>query len=224
MSDGEKKTIIDISVPLVRGMPSWPGSAEFRLTQVQSLERGDSANVSKLECEVHAGTHLDAPRHFLPEGATIEGLPLGILVGPAFVAFFQDAQSITAEHLSSLDMPYNSETLLLRTRNSELWRDGVKEFKSDYVGLTSDAASWIVEQGIRLVGIDYLSIERYGADYGVHRVLLKENVCILEGLNLSGVEPGTYDLICLPMKLVGAEGAPARAILVRQENLNRSSA
>jgi arylformamidase len=215
MNHLSEQTIIDISVPLHSGMPVWPGSSEFRLTQVESLEKGDSANVSKLECEVHAGTHIDAPRHFLPEGVTTEALPLGILMGRAFVAFFPDAGAIMAEHLAGLEVPLDLERLLLRTRNSELWREGVNEFRTDYAALTPDAARWIVERGIKLVGIDYLSIERYGEGSTVHQSLLKSNVVILEGLNLSDVEPGIYNLICLPLMLVGAEGAPARAVLVR---------
>ena len=215
MSKLNERTIIDISVPLRSGMPVWPGSSEFRLTQVESLEKGDSANVSKLECEVHSGTHLDAPRHFVPGGATIEKLSLGILLGRAYVAFFPEAEAITAEHLDGLEVPLDLKRLLLRTRNSELWKEGISEFKTDYVALTPEAAAWVVEQGIKLVGIDYLSIERYGEGSRVHQSLLKSNVVILEGVDLSDVEPGVYDLICLPLLLVGAEGAPARALLVR---------
>ena len=213
----EKLTdIVDISLPLRPDMPIWPGSAGLRLTRTSRLEAGDSANVSRLDCDVHVGTHVDAPRHFWEDGATVEQLPLDILIGPAVVAYLPEVNVITADDLESLKLPAGTERLLLRTRNSELWAAGVTEFRKDYVALTADAARWVVEQDILLIGVDYLSVQRYQDGPTVHQTLLRAEVVIIEGLNLAGVESGEYELICLPLKLVGAEGAPARAVLVRR--------
>jgi arylformamidase len=213
MTNRGKGTIIDISIPLVQSMPSWPGSAEFRLTETQRLEDGDSANVSKIECEVHAGTHVDAPSHFLENGLRVDQLSLDTLVGPAVVAFFPNANAVTADELEGVNLLPETKRLLLRTGNSHLWRNGHKEFKEDYVALTPDGADWIVEHGIRLVGIDYLSIARYEDTERVHKALLGAEVVVVEGLNLLDIEPGNYELICLPLRLADAEGAPARVVL-----------
>lgn len=156
---------------------------------------------------------MDAPAHFLKEGATIEEVSMNSLVGPAVVAYLPDVSEINASDLASLGIPLDTKRLLLRTRNSELWSSGERTFRKDFVALTPEAAQWIADRGIYLVGIDYLSVQRYGDSAATHRILLEANVVILEGLNLIQAEPGTYELICLPICLVGAEGAPARAIL-----------
>lgn len=198
-------------------MPTWPGSVGLRLKRTQRLEAGDSANVSRLDCDVHVGTHVDAPWHFVENGHTVEQLSLDGLIGPAVVAYLPEVSKITAGDLDGLGLPFGTRRLLLRTRNSELWAARVTKFKKDYVALTADAAHWVVEQTIRLIGVDYLSVQRYADSPLVHQTLLKASVIILEGLNLAGVQPGGYELVCLPLKLVGAEGAPARAVLVRGE-------
>lgn len=177
------------------------------------LEAGDPANVSRLDCDVHIGTHVDAPRHFIKNGNTVEQLSLDALIGPAVVAYLPEADAVTADDLVGLDLPGDTERLLLRTRNSELWTASVTEFRKDYVGLTPEAARWIVDQQICLVGIDYLGIHRFGDGPLVHQILLGAGVVIVEGLNLADVHPGAHKLICLPLKLVGAEAAPARAVL-----------
>ncbi|MBM4429722.1 MAG: cyclase family protein [Chloroflexi bacterium] len=205
--------IVDISLPLRPNMPIWPGSVGLRLTRTSRLEAGDSANVSRLDCDVHVGTHVDAPWHFWQDGATVEQLPLDVLIGPATVAYLPQVDVITAGDLADLALPPGTERLLLRTRNSELWMAGVTEFREDYVALTADAARWVVDQHMRLIGVDYLSVQRYQDGPTVHQILLGAEVVIIEGLNLSGVESGEYELICLPLKILGAEGAPARAIL-----------
>jgi arylformamidase len=206
--------IIDVSVPLREGMVVWPGSTGFRLRQTMCLERGDTANVSQLDCDVHIGTHVDAPRHFLKDGATVEQLPMDILIGPAVLAYLPEVHTITVSVLNDLVLPAGTKRLLLRTSNSELWAAaGVSEFREDFVALTDDAAQWVVTHDIRLIGVDYLSVQRYEDNPGVHQILLGQGVIIIEGLNLSNVLPGSYELICLPLKLVGAEGAPARAVL-----------
>jgi arylformamidase len=205
--------IIDISLPLHFKMPKWPGSEGIKIHRSKRLEVGDKVNNSKLECDVHIGTHVDAPLHFIEDGSTVEALPLNLLIGPAVVAAIPEAKVVTAKHLASIGLPPKTERLLLRTRNSDLWASNVTEFREDYTALTADAAQWLVDREIGLVGIDYLSIQIFSDPPATHEILLKGKVVILEGLNLADVKPGKYELICLPIRLVGTEGAPARALL-----------
>ena len=207
--------IIDISVPLLPGMPVWPGDDGIRIVPVKRMATGDKNNSSRLDCNVHTGTHVDAPWHFLEDGSTAEQLPLDAMMGEAFVAYLPEVDVIAVETLARLTLPAGTTRLLLRTRNSELWETGVTEFRKDFVALTSDAAQWLVGQGIRLIGVDYLSVHRYGDNAPTHQILLRAGIVIVEGLNLAGVAPGKYELICLPLRLDGADGAPARAVLRR---------
>jgi arylformamidase len=193
-------------------MPVWPDSTGFRLLRTQSLENGDPSNVSRLDCDVHTGTHIDAPRHFLKNGATVEQLPLDTLIGPAIVAYLPNVTEIAASDMAALSLPDGTKRLLLKTSNSALWAKQ-QGFDTGFVGLTADAAKWIVERGISLVGVDYLSVQKYGDGPETHLILLGAEVVILEGIDLSGAEAGQYELICLPLKITGAEGAPARAVL-----------
>ena len=212
------KNIIDISVPLYSDMPVWPGSAGIQLTQTSRLDKGDGVNNSKLICDVHIGTHIDAPLHYITDGKSIEQLKLEDLIGPAVVVYLPDAEIITKNVLEELSLPEDTRRLLLRTRNSSLWETGSHQFQTNYVALTQDAAQWIVDHDICLIGIDYLSVQRYGEDSRTHEILLSAGVIIVEGLNLARVESGMYELICLPLKLVGSEGAPARAVLRKLMN------
>ncbi len=205
--------LIDISVPLHSGIPVWPGSTGYLLTQSSRLENGDASMNSMLDMDVHAGTHVDAPCHFIPGAASSETLPLEALIGPARVALVEDAKVVTPEVLAGLGLEPNVERLLLKTRNSELWEKGEREFRNDFVALTADAARWLVDRGIVLIGIDYLSVQRFGDPPLTHEILLRSGMVVLEGLNLAGAEPGRYELICLPLRLVGSDGAPARAVL-----------
>ena len=164
---------------------------------------------------MHTGTHVDAPWHFLENGSTVEQLPIDVLIGQAIVAYLPGVSAVTASDLADLVLPPSKKRLLLRTSNSELWAKGVPEFRKDYVALTADAARWVVDQGVRLIGVDYLSVQRYDDSSITHQILLGANVIILEGLNLTDVQPGPYELVCLPLKLVGSDGAPARAVLVK---------
>ena len=205
--------IIDITVPLTIEMPIWPGCKGIWITHIMRLENGDSSNVSRLDINLHTGTHVDAPRHFLQNGKTVEHLPLDVLVGPSYVAHLPDATDVTPRNLTDLNLPSGTKRLLLRTRNSELWAAKTTEFKEDFVALTHEAAQWIVDKKIRLIGVDYLSIQRYSDDSRTHQILLGAGTIALEGLNLSNVKTGFYELICLPLSLVGAEASPARAIL-----------
>lgn len=206
-------TLIDISVPIQPRMVVYEGDPGVEITPRLQIARGDPANVSLLSLGSHTGTHLDAPAHFLEGAATLERLPLDLLVGPALVAAVSAERLIGRNDLERLALAGHTR-LLLKTRNSALWQLG--RFTPEYVSLDLAGARYLIEQGIRLVGTDYLSIEAYHAPgHPVHRALLETGVVILEGLNLSGVEPGVYELLCLPLPVAGADGAPCRAVLRR---------
>ena len=204
--------IYDVSVPLRPGMPTYEGEPGPELRVLKSIARGASANVTSLCLGSHTGTHIDAPHHFLDGRATIEKLPLDSLVGPAQVVEYGGTEHIGALDLEGL-MPAGTERLLLKTPNGRFWEDDA--FHRDFIGLAGDAARWLVERGIRLVGIDYLSIEQFRSPtHEVHHVLLDAGVVIVEGLDLRAVTPGPYFLVCAPLKVVAAEGAPARVFLL----------
>lgn len=207
--------IYDISLSISPALPVWPGDPPVELELIESMKDGAHANVSRLSAGVHTGTHVDAPHHFLNDGRTVEQLPLDVLTGPCYVAQLpDDMDSISAEVLDGIPLAEGTTRLLFGTRNSHLWARGEKSFQKDFVAVTEDGAEWLVAHGIRLVGVDYLSVAPYGESVPTHTVLLKAGVVILEGLNLSQVLRGFYDLYCLPLKLEGSDGAPARAILV----------
>jgi arylformamidase len=179
-----------------------------------SIVEGDVANVTQLSMDVHSGTHVDAPRHFIDHGATIEELGLDPFVGEALVCDVCPFREITASVLEAAGIADGTKRLLLRTVNSEqpdLFR---MPFDQDYAALTLDGAEWLARKNVRLVGIDYLSVQRYTESPDVHRVLLGAGIAILEGICLADIAPGPYELLCLPMRLVDVEGAPARAVLM----------
>jgi arylformamidase len=203
--------LIDVTVPLDSRVPTYPGNTPFDLEPIKRLARGDSSNVSSIHMSAHAGTHVDAPRHYFDAGAGTESLALDILFGRARVVEVASRSGVTAEDLAGLDLSEDVR-VLIKTRNSQLW--GSADFRPDYVGLTESAARHLVSRGIRLVGVDYLSVEKYktpGAP--AHHVLLSAGTIVVEGLNLGEVEPGIYDLYCLPLRIVGSDGAPARVVL-----------
>ncbi|QUS59970.1 cyclase family protein [Synechocystis sp. PCC 7338] len=205
---------IDISVPVSPELPRWPGSPEIQFQRSLDLNNGDIATDTTINFSVHTGTHVDAPSHFISEGNTVDQLDLDVMMGMAYVAVFpDDVEFITADLLNNLPLPAQIKRLLLRTRNSYFWQIKGSEFQKDFVGLTADAAQWIVDQGIQLIGIDYLSVQRYYDGPATHQILLDAEVVIIEGLNLDSVSEGIYELICLPIKLKGIEGAPARVVL-----------
>lgn len=207
--------IYDITVPIHPLMPVWPGDPQVVLEQVASIDAGAHANVSHLKAGVHVGTHVDAPHHFLNDRRTVETLPLEVLTGPALVVQLPDEREVvTAADLEAAAIPAGSERLLLKTRNSAFWRISPNDFRLDFVGVSAEGAEWLVEHGVRLVGVDYLSVAPYKQSGPTHEILLRAGVVIVEGLDLSTVAPGRYNLYCLPLKLVGSDGAPARAILV----------
>jgi arylformamidase len=204
--------IYDVSVPLRDGMPTYPGEPPAKLEHLKQISRGDSANVTALSLGSHTGTHVDAPHHFLNGGSTVEAMPMEALIGPAQVIELTQQQHITAADLEHSAIPEGTSRLLLKTPNSRFWDEN--EFHTDFVGLTGEAAEWLVESGFVLVGIDYLSIERFRSpEHEVHKTLLAANLVILEGLDLREVSPGPYTVACAPLKVVGADGAPARVLL-----------
>jgi arylformamidase len=177
-------------------------------------------DVSFLESDVHAGTHVDAPLHHIEDGDPIDALPLSTLVGPAFVALIDDSEAVTSDVLEAAGVPPGTSRLLVRTRNSEPTRES-QPFDPTFAALTPDAAQWVVAAGIRLVGIDGPSIQRFHDGPDVHTILLEEGVIVVEGLALGHILPGVYELTCLPLRLAGAEGAPARVILRRRPGEGR---
>ncbi len=207
--------IIDISVPISPGLPVWPGDPPVELARYRAISAGDDCNVSRICCSVHSGTHVDAPEHFIDNALTVEDLSLETLVGPALVIEVPAAGAIEPNFLESISLPHGTVRLLFKTRNSDLWRKPDHSFHSDYVALSSQSAAWIVDRGIRLVGVDYLSVQMFAdSEPLTHCTLLKAGVIVVEGINLQNVRPGSYQLICLPLKLVGSDGAPARAVLI----------
>jgi len=204
----------DITLTITPQMTVWPGDPTVNIQRISSIASGDNANVSQMTMSVHTGTHVDAPDHFLNNGKTVESLSLDLLVGRAYVLYMPDVDIITASALIHAEIPPRTRRLLFKTRNSEIWAKGNGEFHTDFVGLSVDAAEWLVDRNVRLVGIDYLSIAPYQLGIPVHTILLNAGVVVIEGLDLSKVSQGRYTLHCLPLKLEGADGAPTRCILV----------
>jgi arylformamidase len=203
----------DISLPLSAELPVWPGNEPFRLEKVHRLSAGGHCNESAYAANIHTGTHIDVPWHFIEQGTKTDALDLEVMMGPARVVHLPGVRRITAEVLQGLQLPEDTARLLFRTDNSLLWSRGARAFSKDFVALTVDAAEWLAKTGLRLVGIDYLSIQLFGESNRTHEALLEAGIVIVEGLNLHQVEAGDYELICLPLRISGAEGAPARAVL-----------
>lgn len=209
--------IFDISLTISPELPVWPGDPPIELKQVDSMDRGAHANVSHLSAGVHIGTHVDAPHHFLNDGRTVEQLPLDVLTGPCYVVQLPDGvEAITAEALDGISLPEDVNRILFGTSNSRFWSRGETDFQENFVAVTENGAEWLVERGIRLVGVDYLSVAPYGDSVPTHKALLQAGVVVVEGLDLSVVPRGFYDLYCLPLKLLGSDGAPARAVLIQK--------
>lgn len=203
---------IDVSAPLHTGMAHWPDNPPVSIKRMMSIERGDEANVSTISMGSHTGTHMDAPIHFVRDGEGIDMLPLDATIGAARVISIGDAVAITRAELEPHDIK-QGERILFKTRNSNrVWT--TDEFVEDFVYISADAARYLAERGARTVGVDYLSVGGYKQDgRETHQALLGAGIWIIEGLNLASVEPGNYELICLPLKIVGGDGAPARAIM-----------
>jgi arylformamidase len=213
MADSMTGRIHDISLAIGPGLPIWPTSSGYRLRQAMAIAAGDPANVTEVDMDVHTGTHIEASLHFLADGEALDRLPLDRFVGPAFVVDIA-GEAVTPAALDAAGVPPGTRRLLVKTANSARWAAGWGAFDPVYVALTPDAARWVVERGVQLVGIDHLSVQRYDDDGETHRILMRGGVAILEGLNLAGVRQGGYTLVAAPIRLAGAEAAPARAILI----------
>lgn len=203
---------IDVSVPLRSGMVHWPDNPPVRIERMLDIERGDVANVSTISLGSHTGTHMDAPIHFVRGGEGMDRMPLDAAMGLARVIEIQDPTSIKPDELAPHGIG-RGERVLFKTRNSSLawW---TQDFIEDFVYVSQEAARYLAERGVRTVGVDYLSVGGFYAD-GVetHQALLGAGIWVIEGLDLSRVEPGEHELMCLPLKVEGGDGAPARALL-----------
>jgi arylformamidase len=208
--------IIDISVPVSDSLPVYEGDPPVHISRTADISRGDRMTLSRLTMSAHTGTHVDAPLHFIADGCTVEQLDLDVLIGPARVVELPDVErEITARDLEAAQIPAGTERLLFKTRNSAFWAES--GFRRDFIALGPGGAHWLVDHKIRLTAIDYLSIEIFGVpDFPAHKILLAAGVIALEGVDLRAVAPGPYQLVCLPVKLEGAEGAPARAVLIQE--------
>ncbi len=204
--------LIDISRRLDERMPGWPGETAFHREPHTRTEDGDVATTSILGGFSHTGTHVDAPSHFVRGGATLDDVPLDAWIGPCRVVRHAEDRDVTAADLDAWDLA-GVERVLICTPNTARW-DDAPAFREDYLALDASAARWCVEHGLKLVGIDYLSIETFhGGDYPVHHTLLGAGVVILEGVRLEHVEPGDYELIALPLPIGDGDGTPVRAVL-----------
>ena len=210
-------SIYDISVSLRTGGLIYPGNPEISITAQQSISQGAGANVSRLDFGSHTGTHVDAPKHFFDDGAGVDALALDILMGPARLIAFEDSvRSIGEVELRAHDLT-GVTRVLFKTRNSAWLASGSTEFHPDYTYVAPDGAEYLASLGVRLVGVDYLSVEQFhSGHHRTHRTLLERGIIIVEGLSLSEPPAGNYELRCLPIKIAGLDGAPARAVLIRK--------
>jgi arylformamidase len=203
--------LIDVTVPLSNELPTFPGDPIVTVEAAARIRDGAPCNLTRLSLGTHAGTHVDAPFHFEPDGATVDRLPLEALIGRARVVDVGARSAIDAAFLAGEDLR-KAERVLLKTRTSGRLASG--PFPTDFAYLTPDGAKALVDARVRLVGIDTPSVERFGdSDFAAHHTLLQAGVVIVESLDLSHVTPGEYDLICLPLLVAGADGAPARVVL-----------
>lgn len=203
---------IDISIPLHDGLVHWPGDPPFEKIKVEDMDTGATHNLSRLTMGSHSGTHVDAPRHFIREGTDVSAMPIETLIGTARVIGIRDPHFIKPEELLEHKIR-NGERLLFKTRNSvSIWKSDT--FVKDFVSISKEAADFLAERKVRMVGVDYLSVGAYhGEGAYIHRTLLKAGIWIIEGLDLSKVEAGKYYMVCLPLRVQNGDGAPARAVL-----------
>jgi arylformamidase len=205
------RRIYDITMTIENGMISWPSDGPVSVERVRSMETGERLNLSRLDMSAHTGTHIDAPVHFIRDGSGIDSVSLDILLGPTAVVHIPEVREIGAGELAAAGIPPGIRRLLLKTDNGRL--QGLKQFSEDFSFVTPQGAQFIIDSGVQLVGIDYLSIAAYGSGEAVHQALLGEGIVIIEGVDLREVSPGSYNMIALPLKIGGCDGAPARVIL-----------
>ena len=207
--------LFDISLTISEELPTWPGDPKIKLTQISAIAEGETSNVTHFSGTVHIGTHIDAPDHFLDNGKTVEEIPLDLLVGPAHVVEIPSMGHITKDDITKAGFPKGLKRILFKTRNSKWWETNENIFQEDFIGLASDGAEFLVESGIKVVGVDYLSVAPFQDPAPTHKILLGKDILIIEGLNLSKVDPGEYTLLCLPLKIKDSDGSPARVLLMR---------
>lgn len=205
--------LYDISLPLSSDLPSWPGDPRPDIQRISKIAEGETSNVTHLSMTAHTGTHIDAPDHFLDNGVGVDRIPLQQLIGPAVVVELTGGDAITRGMLEDAGLPEAPRRLLFKTPNSAYWARGEKNFQTDFMGLSEDGAKYLLDRGVEVIGVDYLSVAPYHAPAPTHKILLAHEVLIIEGLDLSGIEPGPYTLYCLPLNIPGADGAPARVLL-----------
>ncbi len=209
--------LYDISVSLSPEIAVWPGDPAIEITRASEIAKGADANVTRLNLGAHSATHMDAPVHFIEGTPGIDSFALDALVGTVQVLNMTGLEThIGAAHLEAASIPAGTSRVLFKTRNSQYWQTDPDNFHRDFIALAPDGAHWLTQHGVKLVGIDYLSIEQFdSAHHETHHILLAERVVIVEGLNLSEIEPGEYTLMALPLKIKNADGAPARVLLGR---------
>ncbi len=200
----------DITLSLSADTVRWVTAPPFELAKRRRMGKGDQNNSSALNMSVHSGTHIDAPFHFVDGGATIDELPLQLFIGPALVYAVDAERYITKEHVDNITLQGETR-VLFKSRNSQLLHE--PEYDPNFVAFSVEAAEALVEKGVRLVGLDYLSVAHADEQVPVHRAFLDHGVVLLEGIDLSAVEPGRYELMCFPMRILGSDGAPCRAVL-----------
>jgi arylformamidase len=208
--------IIDISIPLNSKLPTWPDGYGLKISKLLEINENSEVNVSRLDLDVHCGTHIDSPLHFVKDGKTTNEINLDRLIGEVLVVEFgEEISIITPEILEAKLINKNVKRILLKTSNShkKLW--DLDKFDKDFCAISSEAANWLYLNNIDLIGIDYCSIQKFYDSNDTHKILLKNNIIILEGLDLRNVQEGLYNLICLPLSVEGIEGVPVRAILTR---------
>jgi arylformamidase len=206
---------IDVSIPLRPGMPHWPGDFPFAISRDLEIEKGDACNLSRIQLSVHSGTHMDAPLHFLRDGRPMDALPFNAVVGRARIIEIEDTESIKADELDRHDIEAGERILFKTVNSTRAWK--ADEFYEDFVYISKEGAAYLAEKRVITVGVDYLSVGGFKKDAAeTHYVLLGAGIWVIECLDLSACPSGHYDMICLPLRISGAEGSPARAILRKE--------
>lgn len=206
-----RQRFYDLSMSIENGMISWPSDGPVKIDRVRSMEHGERLNQSRLDMSAHTGTHIDAPVHFLKDGTGIDTVPLEILIGPAVLVNIAGVREVGSQHFQSAGIPSGTERLLVKTDNEKLLEKS--KFDKEFTYITREGAGYLIEQGIRLVGVDYLSVAEYGKGDAVHRALLGAGIVIIEGLDLRDVPAGSYHMTALPLRIKDCDGAPARVVL-----------
>ncbi|MDA7818348.1 cyclase family protein [Sulfurimonas sp.] len=202
--------IYDITLGISNSTITWPGNPKVNISKKNSIASGDICNVTNIDIGAHTGTHIDAPYHFVENGKKTESISIDNLIGVCYVLEVETKSLIELKHIENIDFT-KYKKILFKTMNSQYLLQ--KEFNENFIALSLDAAEYLIDKGVHLIGIDYLSIESFYSDGSVHKKLLGNNIVVLEGINLLEVSEGEYELICLPLKVIGSDGAPSRVIL-----------